>query len=129
MIRLTLTSLLACVVAGVVAWRLGGTQGNGVLMGFGAGAGLAGVGVLYQRHVLLTRPEGALLVFVLLFLAKLLVLVAGGLALRYLDSVAQRADWKSFLLAYAAAVALIVPLGSIEALHHLKERRLARMES
>lgn len=129
MTRISITSLLACSVAVLVALRLGGPQGNGVLMGFGAGAGISGLGVLYQRHVLLTRPELALRVFTLLFLAKLLALMAGGLVLRYVETAAQRADWKTFLVSFAAAVAVIVPVGSIEALRTLKSRSLARTPS
>lgn len=120
MMRLSLTSLLALAVAAVVAWRLGGRLGAGVMAGFLLGAGMSGLGVLYQRHVLLTRPDRTLMALAVSFLAKLVVVLLGALAFRYVEPVARTADWQSFLVAFAAAVGVILPIGAIEAARVLK---------
>lgn len=120
MTRLSIACLAALAVAAVVAWRLGGTLGTGVLAGFALGAGFSGLGMLYQKHVLATRPERALVAFSISFLAKLFVLLVGALAFRYVEAAAVRVDWRSFLVAFAAAVAVVLPLGSLDLLSGLR---------
>ncbi len=122
MIRLSLGSLAALAVALAVAWRLGGTLGAGVVAGFLLGAGMSGLGVLYERHLLRTRPERALTAFVVAFLAKLAVLILGGVAFRFIEAAAMRVDWRSFLIAFAAAVAVVLPLGTLDAVRSFKRQ-------
>ena len=93
------------------AFSLEPRSGAGLLAGVLAGGGLALGGVRLQRAVLERRPERSLHAFALTFLAKLLVLVGGGLLLRFSAPLAERMDWRAFLLAYAAAVALLLPIG------------------
>lgn len=114
MSRLTAASLVGLAVAGFVAWRLGGALGGGVLAGFLLGASLSGLGCLHQRHVLRTRPEHVMQAVAATFALKLVVLVLGGLAFRYLEPAAARVDWRGFLVAYAAAVALVLPFGALD---------------
>jgi hypothetical protein len=109
--RLLLLLLAALVAAVVLAARLGGALGGGVLLGTLLGAGLAGVSTLHVRHVARTRPAKALQALTLGFLVKLGALLLGGLALRFLEPVAARADYRAFLIAFAGAVALVLPLG------------------
>jgi hypothetical protein len=116
MTRLIVAMLAALVVALVCASRLGGALGGGVLAGFSLGAGLSGLTFLYLRHVIMTRPERALNAAVLGFLFKLGALLAGGLAFRYIAAAGERADWRSFLVAYAAVVALVLPFATWAAL-------------
>jgi len=120
MIRSSIIAFFACATAVAVAWKLGGVLGNGVLVGFATGAGLGGLGVLYQRHIMRTRPERAFHAFAALALAKLAVLLVGGVTLRFLQATQDLVHWKSFLIAYAATVALIVPLGTVGALRNLR---------
>ena len=115
MTRLLIASLIGALGATLLAWRLGGTLGAGVLAGFLSGAGMSGLGVLYQRHVLLTRPERIMQAVAVSFLAKLALLVGGGLSLRFVAEAAARADWRSFLVSFAAAVAVLLPLGALDA--------------
>lgn len=110
--RLILAALAAFAVALAVAARLGGAAGGGVVLGYSLGAGLAGLSALYTRHVARTRPQRALAAAMLGFLVKLAALVLGALAFRYLESAAARADYRTFLVAFASAVALILPLGT-----------------
>lgn len=114
--RLILAVLAAFAVALSVASELGGPAGAGVVLGYCLGAGLAGLSALYTRHVLRTRPARALQAAVFGFLVKLATLVAGALAFRFLEPVAARADYRTFLIAFAGAVALVLPLGTWVAL-------------
>ena len=54
--------------------------------------------------------------------AQLLALLLGALSFRYLAPAAERADWRSFLIAFAAAVALVLPLGTLEAVRSRQKR-------
>ena len=100
-----------------------GALGGGVLAGYLLGAGLSGLSFLYQRHVLATRPERALHASVLGFLVKLGALLFGALCFRYLPGASERVDWRSFLVAYAAAVALVLPLATWIAVQEQRQRR------
>jgi len=115
MLRLSLATLLGLAAAALVAWRLGGTAGTGVLAGFTLGAGMSGLGALYQRHQLRVRPDRVLAATAVSFLAKLVALLVGALAFRYVDAAAARADWRAFLVAFAAAVVVVLPLGVLDA--------------
>lgn len=126
MTRLILALLAAFVVALVCAARLGGALGSGVLAGYLLGAGLSGLGFLHQRHTLATRPERALSAAVLGFLVKLGALLFGALALRFLEPAGARVDWRSFVVAFAASVALVLPLAAWTALREQRQRAAAR---
>lgn len=122
--RLLAVVVAAFVAALVLASELGGALGGGVLAGYLLGAGLSGLSFLYTRHVLATRPAGALQASVLGFLVKLAALLLGALAFRFVEAAGARADWRSFLIAYAAAVALVLPFGTWAAVQE-QRRRLA----
>lgn len=124
--RLTLLVLAAFALACYAAQRLGGAQASGVLVGYCLGAGLAGLSFLYTRHVLATAPARVLAASVTGFLIKLAALLLGALAFRYVPAAAERADWRAFVVAYGAAVALILPFGTVLAVR--APRRAARTE-
>jgi len=111
MMRLSLAALLGALVAGVAAWSAGGRVANGIVAGYALGAALAGLGAMHVLHTLRTRPDKAFQAFAVSFLFKLAALVGGGFAFRYLPSAAERADWRGFLVAFAAAVVLVLPFG------------------
>ena len=119
MTRLLLALTIGLLIAAAVAWQLGGTLGGGVIAGYLLGGGIGGLGVLWQKHVLETQPKNAMSAVAVSFGAKLLVLAMGGLAFRYIDAAAERADWRSFLITFAAAVALITPVGATDAVKAL----------
>ena len=114
MTRTSVASLLAIAVAGIVAQKLGGRVGTGVLLGALAGTGMCGLGLLHQRHVLRHRPQQSMQAMMVSFLAKLVVLTLGALAFRFLEPVSVRADWQGFLVAYAGVIALVLPVGTID---------------
>ena len=120
--RLTLVSILALALAAGVAWRLGGTAGGGVLAGALLGVGFTGLGAMYQLHTLRTRPQRSLAAFTVSFLFKLAIVLAGGLAFRYIDAAALRADWQTFLIAFAACAVVLLPLGMLDALHAVQKQ-------
>jgi len=126
MLRLTLAAFSAFLAVLWLALRLGGAQGGGALAGYLLGAGLSGLGFLYQVHVLATRPARALAAQVTVFLVKLGALLMGACAFRYVGLLAERVDWQAFVIAYAAAVALILPLAAAEAVRQQRVRSLTR---
>lgn len=116
MIRLSLIAALGAAVASWLAWSAGGAVGGGILAGYLFGAGLSGLGVLYQQHTLRTRPEFAFHAFTIAFFAKFVGMVLGALAFRYVPAAAARADWRSFLVAFAVAALLLLFSGSLDLL-------------
>lgn len=120
--RLIAVVLAALLVALVCAARFGGALAGGVLAGYFLGAGLAGLSVLYQMHLLATRPERALAGSVVGFLVLVAALLIGGLSFRYVGPAAERADWRSFLITFALAGVLILPLGTFEAVRFHRQR-------
>lgn len=111
MTRLTL-ALLACTAAavGLYVWRPG-PIGLGSVMGICMGAGLGALGVLWVAREARRGGLHAFRAQTLLFLLKLGVLTAGALALRFLPQLEQSADWRAWLLAFAAASVLVLFVG------------------
>jgi hypothetical protein len=111
----TLAGLLVglAATAAVAAW-LGGPRGSGALLGFLLGGALSLTGVLWQAHWLRVRPQRALQAQIEAFLFKLAALTAFALAFRGLPMLAERVDWRAFAVAFAAAVAWLLPLGTWE---------------
>lgn len=120
--RLIVVVLAALVVALACAARFGGALGGGVIAGYLLGAGLAGLSVLYQVHLLATRPERAMAGSVLGFLVLLVALLIGGLSFRYLGPAAERVDWRSFLISFALAGVLVLLFGTLEAVRNQRRR-------
>jgi|SoiMethySBSTD1v2_1073268.scaffolds.fasta_scaffold1087689_2 hypothetical protein len=122
---LTVGTLAGLAVAAGIAWRLGGAVGTGVLGGYLMGASLSALGVAWQHHLLRTRPERVFSATVGVFVLKLAVLLCAALAFRYVEPAARQVDWRSFLVAFAAGVLLVIALGSMDTLRILKQRRSA----
>ena len=125
MTRLTLAVLATLVAAIWLTFALEGAIGAGVLAGYLLGAGLTGLSVLYQRHVLVHRPERALNASVLGFLVALFALLLGTLAFRFVEPAAARVDWRSFAITFASAAFLVLPLGAWEAVREQRQRYAA----
>ncbi len=125
MIRMSIATVVGLLVAAGVAWQLGGKVGAGVMLGFLLGAGMSGLGALYQRHILVTRPRDAFQGVAVSFGFKLVAMTLGALAFRYLEPAAARADWKSFLVAFAAAAALVMPFGAMGAAQAVRSKLAA----
>lgn len=122
----TAGTLIGLAIAGSLAWFIGGSTGTGLLAGFLCGASVAGLCLAWQRHVLTWHPERLVHVAVAGFLVKLATVLAGALALRYIDTQAEIADWRSFLVAFAASAVLVLIPGTIENMHKLNPSRARR---
>lgn len=108
----------AALPCGLVAWNLDADAGRGTLLGYLVGAGLAGLSFAWQRHQWRYRPERALRAQLEGFGLKLGGLVASLLVVRALD--AAHVDLRAYLLGYAAAVALSLPLLAVDASRMLR---------
>ena len=122
MIRFSIACLIAMALAIVIALQLGGVLGNGVLSGAGLGCAFSALGAIYMAHTLRTKPSQVLHTFSISFLAKLFVLVMGAMAFRYIPQAAERVDYRGFMVAYAAVIAILVPLGSFDALRGMRKQ-------
>ncbi len=110
----TLGTLLTLAAAAVIAGALGGRLAWGVVAGALCGCAVAGLAAAWQRHVLRTRPERLVSAMAGSFLFKLAFVLMGALAFRYVPSAAERADWRSFLAAFAGAVLVVMLLATAE---------------
>ncbi len=122
MIRFSIASLVVIAVAFGVAMSLGGSLGNGVVAGAGLGCAFSALGAIYMAHTLRTSPKLVLQTFSISFLLKLMVLVIGAVAFRYLPQAAERVDYRGFMVAYAGVIALLVPVGSFDALRGIRKQ-------
>ena len=116
-------NLLALAGACVLAWRLGGALGWGVLLGFALGAVVSGAGVRWQQSLLRRGSAFVMQAFGISFLVKLIVVVGGTLWLRFADdpgSIGALVDWRSYLIAFSVAVLWVGSLGSMGTLRVLK---------
>ncbi len=111
MIRTTITTVFVLGLAALIAWRLGGVVGTGVLVGALGGATVASVGASLQHKIAKTAPKRLFSAFTVGFLLKMLAAFAGALALRYLPEAAARCDWQSFLLAFAVCAVCVMIAG------------------
>jgi uncharacterized membrane protein HdeD (DUF308 family) len=109
----------AAVVLGLVAVLAAGAaldvrEATGAWLGYLLGSALCGFGILWQGHWMRVAPRRALAAQLEGFLVKLLAVAAGALAFRYVDALADVADWRAFTVAFAAAVALLLPISTYE---------------
>jgi hypothetical protein len=99
-----------------------GSLGNGIMAGAGLGVAFCALGAMYMAHTLRTRPVLAMQAFAISFLMKLVVLVVGAIAFRYIPQAAARVDYRGFMVAYAALIAVLVPVGSFDALRGIRQQ-------
>ena len=124
--RLTVATLVGAAAAGLVAFSLGGREGTGVMAGYLLGASLSGFGAAWQLHLLRRGSDKVFVATVSVFLLKLAVILAAALALRYLEPVARVAEWRSFLVAFAAGGSWWSSrASSVDTLRMLKQRSVA----
>jgi hypothetical protein len=121
---LTTLSTLAGLAAAVslAAW-LGGAEGTGVLTGFLTGAVVTGACLLRQRKVLRARPDRALRSMIEGFLVKLGAVVAVVTCFVAVPGLREIADLRSFFLAFAGSMLLLLFTGTFDNAQILRERR------
>ncbi len=118
--RLTWITLALTALVAVASWSVGGSAGTGAFAGWTCGTLFTGLSLAWQRHQLVHHPERVFTALVQGFLFKLVVLVVGALALRWIAALAEVADWRGFLVGYALAVALLGASGTAEILRMVR---------
>lgn len=119
---LTFSILSGLTIACAAAWALGGTSGVGALVGAVTAFAISGVAVGMQRTALRENPRQAMNIFLLAALVKLVAVGVGGALLRYVDVLAARADWVSFLIAFPIAALWLTSLGAMANMKILEHR-------
>jgi hypothetical protein len=118
------TAVLALGLAAVAAVGLSlqPAARSGAWLGFLLGAALCGFGVVWQSHWLRVAPRRALAAQLESFLVKLAAVTLGALAFRHVGALAEIADWRAFTIAFAAAVALLLPVSTFETARRFRAR-------
>jgi hypothetical protein len=112
--KTTLGLAAGVLVSAVIGWGLTGPSGLGVFLGFLLGAGLAGLSVAWQAHCMRYRPERLMRSQMEGFAVKLGAVGLFALAFRYFEPLSQSVDWRTFLLAFAAAAVIVLPLSTLD---------------
>jgi uncharacterized membrane protein len=103
MSRTAIISFVGLGVATLVALQFEGVVARGILTGFAFGSFVSLTAGLWLRHIIQTRPGGAMQGLLEGFGMKIICLLISVLCLRYLDAVGAYADWLAFALAYTAS--------------------------
>lgn len=101
-------ALAALPAAATVAWGLGDSRGVGLMLGVIFAITITLVGWIAQARSLRapsSSANGMMTAFALAFLAKLFIVALGAVVLRLHDGLGARADWRAYLVGFAAAVA------------------------
>ena len=98
----------------------------GVLVGYVVGASVSLWGIAYQRHVLKHRPEKAATASVIDFGVKLGVVLIGAMALTGMPELAERCDWRTFLLTFASISLVVLTFGTVDAVRVLGNQAPAK---
>jgi Na+/proline symporter len=120
--RTTAVLALGLAAVGAVGLSLPPLARSGAWLGFLLGAALCGFGVVWQSHWLRVAPRRALAAQLESFLVKLAAVTLGALAFRYVGALAEVADWRAFTVAFAAAVALLLPVSTFETARRFRAR-------
>ena len=123
MTRSTIGTIVVLLVAAVVAFRLGGTVGVGVIAGVLCGCSVSALGGAWQRHVFRTRPKKAFNAVLETFLFKLAFVIIGAISFRYIDAAAARVNWKSFLVSFVFAVLVVHTLTVLDNVRLLLKKK------
>lgn len=99
-------------VVAAVAWRLGGSVGTGVVLGYALGAFLAGVAVAWQAHWLRVQPARAQRAQIEGFAIKIMAAAMFTLIVRYTPQLEASVNWRAFLMAFCAPTVLVLPLST-----------------
>jgi hypothetical protein len=123
----TLTTSLGLAAAASLAALLRGAHGVGVLAGYVAGAGVTSALLVRQRRVLSVAPKRALQTMVEGFLAKLVAIVGLTAVILLVPGLRERCDLAYALLAFGAAVLIVLLPGTFENARILRAGENARI--
>ena len=125
MSRTSIGTLLGLGCAVLVATLLEGALAGGVIGGYLFGAAIALLAAAWLRHVVRTAPERAMRALLEGFFMKFGGMVLAVVCVRYVPAAAQVADWRAFLVAYAAAALTILVLAALESSKALRAGSVA----
>lgn len=101
-------TLAALPAAAAVSWNLGDARGVGVMLGVTLAVAITLLGWVAQERSLRavgSNANGMMTAFALAFLVKLFMVALGAVVLRLHEGLGARADWRAYLVGFAAAVA------------------------
>jgi hypothetical protein len=119
MLRALVLALLITVVAGALGAAVSPAMCAGAVLGSVVGGGASLISMARVRRALAQRSERAMQALVEGFLFKLVLLGAAIAAFRLLPSLAARADWRAFLIAFGTA-AVTVLFAAVYELHQAR---------
>ena len=99
-------------IAAAIAWRIGGADGLGTILGYSFGAFFALIAVAWQAHWLRVQPARAVRAQLEGFTFKLAAVAVFTCVFRFVEQLSQLASWQAFLLAFAAAALIVLPLAA-----------------
>ncbi len=105
-------TLAGLAILALFSQSLEGIVRTGAWAGYVLGAGLGCIVVGWQASAFRRVPRKALETLILGFLVKLAVLAGMCLAVRYVDALGSRMDWKAFTLAASTGIFLLLMLGT-----------------
>ncbi|MCP5024317.1 MAG: hypothetical protein GY930_21430 [bacterium] len=105
-------TLAGLAVLALVSQSLEGTVRTGAWAGYVFGAGLGCVVIGLQASVFRRTPRKALEALILGFLVKLVVLAGMCIAVRFVDVLGSRMDWRAFTLAATTGIFLLLMFGT-----------------
>jgi hypothetical protein len=114
MTRATLTALAAAAFAGLVGALVSPAASAGAFAGACLGGFASALGIARVQRALSDRPDRALRALVEAFLLKLALLVGGALAAQRVVAVAERADWRAFVLGFGVAAVSALLAGAYD---------------
>ena len=129
---LILATLCGVALAGAVAWSIDAAHGSsgspgsmgpvgiGVLVGSTAGLAIATGGAAWQARLLARGSRHVLNAFVVIFLVKLVTVVAGTIVLH--ATAAEWIDWRAYLLSFPCGVLWITGYSVLASALSLRHR-------
>lgn len=116
-------TLLGLGLAVLVAARFEGAMATGVVGGYLCGASVALLGAAWIRHCVRIDSRRALRAMVEAFFMKFGGLLVAAFTLRYVAAAGEAADWRGFVVAYAAAAVVTLLLSTRESARTLRSPR------
>lgn len=121
----SIAALLCTLAAFALGMTFEGGLGRGVWLGASVGTLLGYGGASMQRWALCSAPSKVWHVVALVWVAKLAAVTTGAVVLRHAERAAEWADWRSYLISFAAAATLVTLASTMDNVRSLSLGRTA----